>query len=264
LLEFRLFAEAIMKRYPPSASTDVGALITLCLCVVVAGGLAGTVIYVIGLWYRVLILVPFLLGIATGTAAELLIKRRRIHASVAAALIAFIGGAFGWGTEMGIGYIRARSAVAKQIAPLVERAGPIDHGATGQAVSFILVKWSHDDTVTEGQVLAVLTGQPASLSGTLAADVPAVPSLLEAAWAYLQLRSSAGTKVVSDEGDWAQAFLFAKTVNMVAGKTVVAYPKEERTLGKTGTWILWFFEIGLAGGLAAMLASDAAQKNRAL
>lgn len=251
-----------MKRYPPSRRTDAGSLLALCLCVVVVGGIAGAVIYAVGLWYRILILFPLLIGLATGQTAELVVKSRRVRAPVAAAFIAFIGGAVGWGTEMGIGYVRARSGLAKQIAPLVERAGPIDHSATGRAVSFILVKSSHGDAVTEEQVLAVLTDHPVNLSRTLATDVPSAPSLLEAAWAYLQIRSGAGTKIVSDEKDLATSFLFARSVNMLAGSTMVPDPKEEGTLGKTGTWILWLFEIVCAGGFAAMLANEAVQKNK--
>lgn len=246
-----------MKHYRASGRARAGDLVTLCLCVVVAGGIAGTVANVVGNWYRILVLFPLLIGLAVGEVAQLVVKRRRVRAPVAAALIAFIGGAFGWGTDMGIGYLRARSHVAEQIAPLVGRVGPIDRGAVGRAVNFLLVKWSRGDEVTEGQVLAVLTGGPAGLSRTLPPDAPREPSLIDAAWSYLQLRAAAGMKIVDEEGA-AYGFLLAETVNAVAGKTMVADPKEEGALGKNGTWIVWFFEVVCAGGFAAFLAFDTA------
>ena len=249
-----------MESYHPSGRSGPGALIVLCLCVVVAGGIAGAIVHGVSMWYRILMLYSLAIGVAVGRTAVFLIERRHVRAPVAAALLAFIGGAIGWGTDMGIGYLRARSHLAGRMAPLIKRAGPIDQSATGRAVSFVLVKWSRGEAVTDGQVLAVLTGRPMPLSGTAVIDVPQAPSLFAAAIGYMRLRAAAGTKIVYDEDNVAWQFAIAWTVNKTTGRESIEYPELEGVAGKNRTLILWLLDISFAGGLAAWMAFDAAKE----
>jgi hypothetical protein len=94
--------------------SDAAILIVVSL---VAGVAAGTFIYVLQTRFvHLLILYSLVMGAVVGLSMREAVYRWRIHAPLAAALIAGLGGATAWATPLAIGYAQYRLNVGDDVA----------------------------------------------------------------------------------------------------------------------------------------------------
>lgn len=249
-----------MESYRPSGKKNPGASIILLLVTFVTGGITGGLVYLISLWYEILIIYPVAIGVFVGNVAIIIVKRYNMRTPLTAAMIALFGGVIGWSTNVFISYLSARNSVAEGLIPLLERIGHNDKSRIPDAVNFMLVKWSHGESVPKEQVLEVLANRSVLLSSKTDSNLPLKLSFLEASIGYMKLCAAAGTKIIDDDENVAWQFATAWTVNKITGRETMDYPQKEIHIGKNGTYILWLFEFLLAGCFAAWFAFDQAKE----
>lgn len=230
-----------MIPYRPTGKSDERGILLLLLGGLLAGAAAGAAAHLVGELIRLFLIFPLGMGLLVGFVSGLIVEKKRIRAPLAAALVALLGGAAAWETDFTIGYLRTRARLQEQVRDALRSADSskqfsTDEEAVKRVVDATLLRWSRGEEMRGVDVYANLLEQPIdSEDGTRVDPAPRMTAA-QAYVAYARATARHGTRITRGTRSGGMEF------------------------GETGTVVIWFLEILLAGGVAAGMAYGAASK----